>query len=184
MNSHVKVYDSIAPEYDSRYTDESCQLENKAVAEIVKSLHPNPKLLDVGCGTGLALELGLVNTGKYVGLDPSEGMLQRMREKFPEENLRLVQATFEDAYDRRLVRRGFDVMISLFGSPSYVAPSYMENMISMANHGVVMHYLPGYWPDYEHETPYASRSLALAERAVLSRGGKILELNNFQVGVY
>jgi len=184
MNSRSEIYDDLAEKYDSRYQDEYCQQENQQIAELVSQLFPDPRLLDVGCGTGLALELGLASPRKYQGIDPSKGMLDQLIKKFNDPTPKLVQATFEEALDDGNIYGPFDVMISLFGSPSYIAPSYMEAMMGLAPHGVVMHYLSGYWPEYESEIVTAERCLYLAQEAVEFRGGLVFELNHFQVGVY
>lgn len=180
----AEIYDRIAEVYDSQYLDEASQQENRHIAQLVQEFHPNPRLLDVGCGTGLSLELELATPERFVGLDPSSGMLEVLMKKYPATRPSMIRATFEDAHARHLFKQPFEVMVSLFGSPSYISSSYMEVMISLAPYGVVMHYLPGYWPEYETETPSASASLACAEESVLIRGGLVFEFNNFQVGVY
>lgn len=54
------------------------------------------KLLDLGCGTGLELEFyfPLCPTAQVTGIDLSQGMLSRLREKFPEKDLTLLQGSY------------------------------------------------------------------------------------------
>ena len=69
--------------------------------------HPGVSLLDLGCGTGL--ELGYyfprVPHAAVTGIDLSEGMLDALRNKFPDKKLRLHHASYfdfpleEDCYD-------------------------------------------------------------------------------------
>ncbi len=54
------------------------------------------RLLDLGCGTGLELEFyfPLCPTAQVTGIDLSQGMLSRLREKFPEKDLTLLQGSY------------------------------------------------------------------------------------------
>ena len=47
-------------------------------------LAPGCKVLDLGCGTGLLLELLALQPEDYIGIDPSEKMLEELQRKFPE----------------------------------------------------------------------------------------------------
>ena len=73
---------------------------------------PAPKLLDLGCGTGLALR-GLYERHpamRFTGIDLSRAMLDKLREKYPEKDLELICASFFDVeFDE-----GYDVVLSLY----------------------------------------------------------------------
>ena len=60
---------------------------------------PGARVLDLGCGTGLELEFYFaVNPGARVtGIDLSAGMRTARKEKFPNRELTLVQASYFDA---------------------------------------------------------------------------------------
>ena len=45
---------------------------------------PGCKVLDLGCGTGLLLELLALQPEDYLGIDPSGKMLEELKRKFPE----------------------------------------------------------------------------------------------------
>jgi ubiquinone/menaquinone biosynthesis C-methylase UbiE len=47
-------------------------------------LAPGCKVLDLGCGTGLLLELLALQPEDYLGIDPSGKMLEELKRKFPE----------------------------------------------------------------------------------------------------
>jgi SAM-dependent methyltransferase len=175
------VYDQLAEIYDERYSNEHCREENEQVAAWVREISADPVLLDVGCGTGLALELELASLEKYRGIDPSAGMLQRFQAKFP--GVDVVNLGFEEAFDKDMLGEA-SVVISLFGSPSYIYPAFQKFLVAAAPHGLVMHYRPGYQPDYEPEIPTAQASFDSAGKAILDRGGRLFDYNNFRVGVW
>ena len=69
-------------------------------------------ILDLGCGTGL--ELGYyfekVPTAKVTGIDLAAGMLNALREKFPDKSLTLVQGSY---FDIPLGENTFDAAVSV-----------------------------------------------------------------------
>ena len=58
----------------------------------------NAEILDLGCGTGLELEFyfKLNSTAAVTGIDLSQGMLSRLRQKMPDRNLTLIQGSYFD----------------------------------------------------------------------------------------
>ncbi|THB67528.1 MAG: class I SAM-dependent methyltransferase [Desulfovibrio sp.] len=114
---NARAYDRIAHCYDGVYTSVLTHAGNAVLARwIERHLGPvdEKELLDMGCGTGLLPEILRVHPDRYVGLDPSVGMLDRARGKFP--HLRLVQAYQEDT---GFEDASFDSVASLFGVFSY-----------------------------------------------------------------
>lgn len=69
-------------------------------------------VLDLGCGTGL--ELGeyfrLNPSAEVTGVDLSEGMLQRLREKFPQQKIRTICGSY---FDVPLGERMYDAAVSV-----------------------------------------------------------------------
>lgn len=59
---------------------------------------PGAKVLDLGCGTGLELEFyfRLMPTAQVTGIDLSAGMLQALRQKFPQRELELICGSYFD----------------------------------------------------------------------------------------
>ena len=55
-------------------------------------------ILDLGCGTGLELEYYYLQnpTAKVTGIDLSAGMLQALKEKFPDKQLKVLQGSYFD----------------------------------------------------------------------------------------
>jgi len=79
----LTAYDSVATEWDRSLgaTDD----ERDQLIELVGSLgtFTNRRILDIGCGTGLALDLGITEQVRYVGIDPSQAMLNQLVLKYP-----------------------------------------------------------------------------------------------------
>lgn len=80
----------------------------------VKALPSNPdaRVLDLGCGTGLELEYYFAsNPGAHVtGIDLSAGMLDALKEKFPDKALTLIQGSY---FDLPLGEICFDAAVSV-----------------------------------------------------------------------
>jgi ubiquinone/menaquinone biosynthesis C-methylase UbiE len=106
------AYDKLAEHYDDAYCTAKDIAENLLVRGHLRRHLDNRHVIDLGCGTGLLLELHKVEPGQYVGLDLSPGMLERARRKFPEHEFRC--ADMEDEWP--VVAGAADSVVSLFGS--------------------------------------------------------------------
>lgn len=73
---------------------------------------PGASLLDLGCGTGLELEYYFAGnpTARVTGIDLSAGMLDAMRQKFPNQALTLIQGSY---FDLSLGETCFDAAVSV-----------------------------------------------------------------------
>lgn len=137
LSAIAQAYDRLAPEYDKLYHDAISEAENDVVREL---LPRGDAIIDLGCGTGLGLELALQNRNgavpgqeeivplRYLGLDISREMIARARARHPKQwwyrgDMLLVA---DLSVRQHLVA---DVVLSLFGSPNY-AP--FENVCAAA----------------------------------------------------
>ncbi len=82
----VKMFDEIAPSYDIvnrivSFGNDKIWRE-KAIKEVLKFSNPNPKVLDVACGSGDMIEVWRKYTNDITGLDPSIGMLEIAKKRF------------------------------------------------------------------------------------------------------
>jgi len=104
-NSH---FDHIAAVYDSSLPPHVVEHYLRKRAAFVLGLGPAGSVLDVGCGTG-ALARRLAGLGYQVtGVDPSEGMLQVMREHSPE-----ISAVRASGTELPFQDDSFDVVLSV-----------------------------------------------------------------------
>lgn len=98
----VKMFDDIAPSYDKAnraisFGVDSSWRNNAANIVLDKFLNEKINIVDVACGTGDMLGTWMKNAEKkkieiqeIIGVDPSQGMLEVAKEKFP--NSKFIQA--------------------------------------------------------------------------------------------
>lgn len=182
------LYDDLAGSYDSRYDDDLAASENATYASWLSSPSlPYDSVLDLGCGTGLLLDLlgDVIDPRLYVGVDPSEGMLARHRAKHPE--YVSVQQTAEEYLDVHApwASRGmsWDLIVAGFGAASYIDPdviAHLPNQLSPHGVGLLMTYKRGYLPDYHDIVPPTLDT----SRLVAISLGKTTEWHNFDVTVF
>lgn len=76
-------YDSLATTWDAEHPAQDGEAERvRAFLAAYRGKFP-PHVLDLGCGTGRVLDLGLVGAETYAGLDVSQGMLNMLVRKHP-----------------------------------------------------------------------------------------------------
>lgn len=75
------AYDEIAERYDSLFTDPVYAQEDEEIRVQIDWRGEN--VLDVGCGTGLLIDILKIDKGKYLGVDPSSNMLAKLKWKYP-----------------------------------------------------------------------------------------------------
>ena len=109
----VNQYGAIAESYDSLFKDEVSIEENNKIASMLFDV-PGI-ILDVGCGTGLLLDILKVPLDEYFGIDSSNEMLEIFRKKHPKyHNLCIPFEMFN------LKFMVFNTIVALFGSASYI----------------------------------------------------------------
>ncbi|CAL1139572.1 unnamed protein product [Cladocopium goreaui] len=114
--------------------------EDLAIAGFLREyVAPGCKVLDLGCGTGLLLELLALQPEHYLGIDHSEKKLEELQSKFPEHETKKKAFGAEDLED-------VDVAVSLFGPISYVDPDLVFQLVSSGVSYFLMFYKEDYRP--------------------------------------
>ena len=73
---------------------------------------PGTRLLDLGCGTGLELNeyFALAPHARVTGIDLAPGMLNTLKQKFPDKDLQLIQGSY---FDIPFPESAFDAAVSV-----------------------------------------------------------------------
>lgn len=154
-----QTYDELALGYDGYHIDAKSLAENRFVADRIKTrVGAATSVLDVGCGTGLLLDLVDIPPDRYLGVDVSEGMLSRAREKHPEHRFVMTDA------QRMSSKLGqFDLVVSLFGSPSYCALGSFARAVRGVQTPTGGHFLMYCGPRYMKRSTYINKSTKLLQ---------------------
>lgn len=154
-------YDVIAPQYDGLFTSEGDRAED---AEVMNMLGDARSVLDIGCGTGLFLDHK--KPERYKGIDPSMGMLGRLKSKHPAADVSCERFERFDTTER------FDLVVALFGSASYIEPNHLGRIPAMLRPGgrfVLMFYKPEYSPRTYARTGVAATHFSFGPFSTLDR---------------
>ena len=126
-------------------------------------------VLDLGCGTGLELEFFFdrVPDARVTGIDLSPGMLQALKEKFPDKTLTLFQGSY---FDLPFGEKLYDAAVSVESLHHFTQaeklPLYRKLCRALKERGYFV--LTDYFaPDNAYETFYRNELLRLkAEQGI------------------
>jgi hypothetical protein len=131
------AYDQIATRYDERnpITDDEVRALKELVAPF-KSDYPT-SVLDVGCGTGRVLDLGLTTPDRYAGVDSSQPMLNMLVRKYPNVGA-VYPMTIEQALtDGRFTAGQFEI-VTAYGSADELDPAAVSALATLASRALVL----------------------------------------------
>lgn len=170
-------YDQIAEVYDCLFLKNGFPDENKAVANLIK--YKNQPVCEIGCGTGLLLEMLHIDKDRYIGIDPSQKMIEKLKEKHPGYNT--INKPFEEVYYKQLL--DFSYCISIFGSPSYIMTEYLQKINKHFPKLFLMFYKPDYHPVTYEKTKreFIHFTYSKIELEYYFLGAEILEFNNYLI---
>jgi ubiquinone/menaquinone biosynthesis C-methylase UbiE len=116
------VYDRYAAEYDSAYTSPLHRAEDLYVRDLLRRMiQRDHRVMDLGCGTALFLDLFPMAPDRYTGVDLSQKMLDVAGWKYP---LHRERGSFSrtDMTATGAPDSAFDRVMCLYGGVSYTAP--------------------------------------------------------------
>jgi len=98
MDSVKTAYDKVAPTYDDLYDDDLSAAQNAAAAAMLRAAGAHcggfyADVLDVGCGTGLLLDILPEAAASYYGIDLSAGMILEAQRKHPDAKFKIQDVT-------------------------------------------------------------------------------------------
>lgn len=124
----ARAYDAVAKVYDEAVSSPRDLAENEMVSRILKDAYrrapDSPVILDLGCGTGLAIDLLEASPHDYIGIDLSPGMLAVARERHPDHWFE--QADMTDCVPNYLP---VGMVVSTFGALNHVHPLRMSGLL-------------------------------------------------------
>lgn len=173
------AYDGLASEYDQAYANNpQVQAENAVLANLLRRLGFlafGSTVLDMGCGTGLVLDLAHDvgrDIGTYRGLDVSRGMLDQAARKHPSHGMH-----FHRRDMRKAMGGQWSHVVSLFAG-YYVEPDLLAARVlkNCCPGGTFLLALPTARPHegltWAHDERYALRVWHYTPRMVRQLYGK------------
>ena len=116
----VDPYAAVCDSYDLAIHKGESDVERSRLVYDSLKIGPGTEILDIGCGTGSLVDFRFrdIEPERYVGIDPSRGMLGVFGDKHPEFRDRLTRTPFEDYWPKP--GQKFDLVVALFGVPSHI----------------------------------------------------------------
>lgn len=135
-------YDSIAKEYDGYFSGNDFKKEDEKLSAMLPTITGD--LLDLGCGTGLLIDLlgEKLHAFNYLGVDPSKNMLEILYKKHP--SYKTKHCKFESLF----TKKRFKYIISTYGSVSYISKRSIKKISKMLTKYYGYYFLMFYSDDY------------------------------------
>ncbi|MGO1393332.1 methyltransferase domain-containing protein [Agrococcus casei] len=178
-------YDAVATEWDALHS--ATQEERDVYVSVIRDLlgeRPR-RILDIGCGTGLSLDIGLSDAVHFTGADPSRAMLNELVLKHPH-TAALHPMRFETALERHAFDgTKFDAVIALGGSGSCLSPAETRALPALTNGPIVLTHAssPDALPASETDATQLRQSAAAAEQLLRQSAGHQLQAGRFTLTV-
>ncbi|MDP9455338.1 MAG: hypothetical protein CYG60_11825 [Actinobacteria bacterium] len=145
VQSNLRVYDRVGPLYDAVIGPVSRRARDRAVASL--RLAPDETLLLVGVGSGLDLP-HLPRGVRGLGVDLSDGMLQRARARKEQLGMPNFELREMDAQDLALPDASFDaVYLPLIVTVAPDGPRVLAEAARVAKPGARLVVVDKFWPE-------------------------------------
>lgn len=131
-------YDAVATSYDElNPTSDALAAALRDAMATLAGEYPQA-VLDLGCGTGRILDLGMTKPDRYAGVDPSTPMLNQLVRKHPGVG-GIYPMRIEDALSRRLFTDGqFELVTIVGGSCDELPDETIHSLEPIASRAVIM----------------------------------------------
>jgi len=165
-------FDFIENPTEDFYPDEKA----KDIAEGLK-VFSNRHVFEFGVGTGRTMAELKPHSELYTCCDPSKKMVESFRRQRRGFYRNICTRSFEESYDRWT--KSNDVIVGLFGSPSYVMPRYLNMLNDWNKTYFLMFYKEGYIPEQFKDTH--TFGLKRYELCNMFYRGKVIDYNNYYI---
>lgn len=152
-------YDNIADGYESAFSEEYFADEDVQTAALISRHNTSGRTLEIGCGSGMVTRNLMFNREQFIGIDPSENMLEKFKAVPQLADLTTVNTDFESFADSQ----PFNFVFATYGAASYVRPEFWTRLPDILERGgsfLLMFYADDYVPVThiysEGEMPYFS----------------------------
>lgn len=173
-------YNTIADHYDGLFIENQYKEEDNELAEILKEKIKGKYVCDIGCGTGLLLDMIKIERQDYIGIDPSNKMIQIARQKHYGKKFLIDR--FE-TYDQRHFKDRDVITVSLFGSMNYVIRDCLKYIKDYGKNYFLMFYKKKYYPVTYKRTgkDFFHYKYTMSELKKIFRGAEVREYNNYYI---
>lgn len=122
----ASFYNDVAKDYDKVYSSDVERAENEILADYLSQIiRPDDRVLDVGTGTGLLLDLVDIPKDNFLGIDISPKMIDQARELFPKHRFEVLNG-MEFSVSKEVLEFQPNCIISLFGMFDYYGMDWLR----------------------------------------------------------
>jgi SAM-dependent methyltransferase len=126
-------------QYEEKYTDKDLAFISSLIAKF-GYVH----ILDAGCGNGNLIKSLSLSPGEYIGIDPSRNAIKKLVEQNRDFKGFAINKSFEECVN--LWKNTGSLIVSIFGSPSYIMTPYLHMVADGRKQHFLMFYKEGYNP--------------------------------------
>jgi SAM-dependent methyltransferase len=170
ITNYVNIED-----YDSLFDNDFYAEEDIAICEMIGDLHGS--VLDVGCGTGLLLQIKDIKD--YKGIDTSPLMINKLIEKFPDRKHQVMICKVEEYVK---TKRTYDNVIALFSASYILSPRVFMELWNGNGKLFLIFYKEDYTPVTHHKlginAPYSKFTKKELEQIFPNQ---VKEFNNYYI---